>query len=83
MEKVQFTFVVGIISCKLYILWLNQTDLIDRQQKAIVDIDINESIFVGKEPGIKMARLLTMPEFIFSIYEKALLIIQCRNVFVI
>jgi len=49
--------------------------LIGKQQRAIVDINANESVFVDKELKIKIARLLTTPEFIFSIYKEALLII--------
>ncbi len=83
MRRAQFIFVVGIIDCELCILWSNQINLINGQQEAIIDIDANELIFIGKELGVRITKLLIASELIFSIYKKTLLIIQCRDVFVI
>ncbi len=81
-EKVQFTFVVRIISRELYILQPNWIKKVKSQQKVSRFVETNKVSYTGL-PRIRITKLITVPELLFSTYIETLLSMQRRDAFVI
>ncbi len=80
--RAQFVFIVRVIDCKLYILWLDRTKKVENQQRVSRFVETNETSYADLL-GIRIARLITTPELLFPIYIEVLLSTQYKDVFII